>query len=177
MISRSLFVENKKLIVYDFDDTLVKTNSFIYVSNIIHGIKRKLTPGQYAVYTPREGDVFDYTDFDKVHEPSEIKHVTDDLRRISTKAGRDSVFILTARSKYKPVKRYLKDIGINTNKVFIVALGDSNPQKKSDWIEEMIDERGYDDIFFMDDSEKNIKAVKRMLRRKSVKSKVIHIKH
>ena len=48
MISRNLFVESKKLRVFDFDDTLVKTTSFIYVTN--KGKTRKLTPGQYALY-------------------------------------------------------------------------------------------------------------------------------
>ena len=33
MIARSLFTESKKLRVFDFDDTLVKTTSFIYVTN------------------------------------------------------------------------------------------------------------------------------------------------
>ena len=32
-IARALFTESKKLRVYDFDDTLVKTNSFIYVTH------------------------------------------------------------------------------------------------------------------------------------------------
>ena len=48
MIARSLFNESKKLRVFDFDDTLVKTTSFIYVTN--GSKKRKLTPGEYAVY-------------------------------------------------------------------------------------------------------------------------------
>ena len=47
MIARSLFTESKKLRVFDFDDTLVKTTSFIYITN--NGKKLKLTPGQYAV--------------------------------------------------------------------------------------------------------------------------------
>ena len=41
MLLRSLFVESKKLRVFDFDDTLVKTTSFIYVTN--KGKTRKLT--------------------------------------------------------------------------------------------------------------------------------------
>ena len=44
MISRSLFTESKKLRVFDFDDTLVKTTSFIYITN--GDKKKKLTPGQ-----------------------------------------------------------------------------------------------------------------------------------
>ena len=48
-ISRSLFVESKKLRIFDFDDTLVKTNSFIYVTHK-DGKTSKLSPGQYAIY-------------------------------------------------------------------------------------------------------------------------------
>ena len=44
MIARSLFNESKKLRVFDFDDTLVFTNSFIYVKSI-DGREKKLTPG------------------------------------------------------------------------------------------------------------------------------------
>jgi len=33
LISRSLFVESKKLRVFDMDDTLVMTNSFIYITD------------------------------------------------------------------------------------------------------------------------------------------------
>ena len=67
-ISRSLFVESKKLRIFDFDDTLVKTNSFIYITHK-DGRKSKLSPGQYAVYTQRPGDVMDFTDFQKVNDP------------------------------------------------------------------------------------------------------------
>jgi phosphoglycolate phosphatase-like HAD superfamily hydrolase len=47
-LARTLFTEDKKLRVFDFDDTLVKTTSFIYVTHA-DGKKQKLTPGQYAV--------------------------------------------------------------------------------------------------------------------------------
>ena len=33
MIARSLLVESKKLRIFDFDDTLVKTTSFIYITH------------------------------------------------------------------------------------------------------------------------------------------------
>jgi hypothetical protein len=43
--------ENKKLRVFDFDDTLVKTKSHIYVKHG-DGKESKLTPGEYAIYEP-----------------------------------------------------------------------------------------------------------------------------
>ena len=54
---------DKKLRVFDFDDTLVQTNSHIYVTDK-NNKKSKLTPGEYAVYEPKKGDKFDFSDFD-----------------------------------------------------------------------------------------------------------------
>ena len=50
-MTRSLFLESKKLRVFDFDDTLVKTTSFIYVTN--NGKKKKLTPVNIPVYNEK----------------------------------------------------------------------------------------------------------------------------
>lgn len=176
MISRSLFVESKKLRIFDFDDTLVKTTSFIYITHS-DGKKSKLTPGQYAVYTERPGDVYDFRDFESVKNPEEITKITNVLRNIIRVSGGDGVYILTARAAYEPIKKYLKDIGINSNKVVVVALGSNNPKDKADWIENKIDNDGYDDIYFADDSEKNVEAAKQMLRRKNVRWRVQQIKH
>jgi predicted cupin superfamily sugar epimerase len=59
---KDLLVE-KRLRVLDFDDTLVKTKSFIYITHK-DGSKSKLTPGEYAVYDERAGDEFDFKDFE-----------------------------------------------------------------------------------------------------------------
>ena len=175
VLLRSLFVESKKLRVFDFDDTLVKTTSFIYVTN--KGKTRKLTPGQYAVYKEKPGDEFDFKDFQKVQNPNEIKKITSVLRRIVASSGGQGVQILTARAAFKPIRKYLKDIGINMSKIYVTALASNNPKDKADWIEDKIDNEGYDDIYFADDSKKNVDATKQMLRRKDVKWRVQHIKH
>ena len=159
----------KTLHVYDFDDTLVKTNSFIYIQHG-DGKQSKLTPGEYAVYEPKKDDQFDFSDFQKVTQPQEIKGVTKLLRTIVNKEGERKVVILTARAAYEPVKKYLKDIGFEG--IYVVALADSDPQKKADWIEDKI-KKGYNDVFFIDDSANNVAAVRDMLKRyPKVKSKV-----
>jgi hypothetical protein len=71
----------KKLRVFDFDDTLVKTNSFIYITHG-DGKSSKLTPGEYAVYEPKKDDVFDFSDFQKVTQPQEIKGITKLLKKV-----------------------------------------------------------------------------------------------
>jgi phosphoglycolate phosphatase-like HAD superfamily hydrolase len=176
-IARSLFVESKKLRVFDFDDVLVTTTSYIYVKNEKSGRSFKLTPGEYAVYTPKAGDVFDYSDFQKVQNPKLIKGYFEILRRMATSnKGDRGVFILTARSAYKPVHKFIKDSGIRN--VYVVTLGDANPEKKADWIEQQIKDKGYDDVFFVDDSQKNIDAVKKRLRAyPNVKQKIQVVKH
>jgi len=177
MISRSLFTESKKLRVFDFDETLVFTKSFIYVKDK-SGKEKKLTPGEYAVYTEKPGEEYDFRDFYSVQEPQELKKITNVLKRIINKNGGDGVFILTARPQAvdKHVQQYLKDIGIN-QKIPVTGLQNNNPKAKADWIEDKIDNGGYTDVYFADDSIKNVNAVKDMLRKKDVKWRVQHIKH
>lgn len=175
-ISRSLFVESKKLRIFDFDDSLVTTTSFIYVTNEKTGKKTKLSPGEYAVYTPKGGDVFDYSDFEEVKNPKVIKGYFELLRRMASSGGDRGVYILTARAVYRPVLQFIKDSGIKN--VFVVALGDANPEKKADWIEQKVKDEGFDDVFFVDDSQKNIDAVKKRLRAyPNVKQKIQIVKH
>jgi len=172
-ISRSLFVESKKLRIFDFDDTLVKTNSFIYVTHK-DGKTSKLSPGEYAVYKERPGDTFDYKDFQQVTNPQLIKGYVELLRRMVDSGGSREVYILTARAAERPVSQFIKDLGINGVKV--IALGDNNPEKKADWIEDRVKE-GYDDVFFVDDSPKNIDAVRRRLKNYNIKQKIQQVKH
>ncbi len=172
-IARTLFVESKKLRIFDFDDTLVKTNSFIYVTHK-DGKKSKLTPGQYAVYKERPGDVFDYKDFQQVTRPELIKGYVELLKRMVNSGGSREVFILTARSVERPVSEFIKDLGIRG--VTVVALGDNNPEKKADWIEDKV-KAGFDDVFFVDDSAKNIDAVRNRLKNYNIKKKIQQVKH
>ena len=172
-ISRSLFVESKKLRIFDFDDTLVKTNSFIYVTHK-DGKASKLSPGEYAVYKERPGDTFDFKDFQQVTNPQLIKGYVELLRRMVNSGGSREVYILTARAAERPVSQFIKDLGISGVKV--IALGDNNPEKKADWIEDRVKE-GYDDVFFVDDSPKNIDAVRRRLKNYNIKQKIQQVKH
>ena len=157
MIKLKDLLLEKKLRVFDFDDTLVKSNSKVYVNN--NGAKTTLTPGQFAVYKPKTGDDFDFSDFDKVIEPKKIKAMFRVFKNIYKASGSRRLTVLTARAAYKPVRRFLKDVGYSD--VYVVALGDANPKKKSDWVDGQI-KRGYNDILFLDDSPKNVSAVKKL---------------
>ena len=165
--------DTKKLRIFDFDDTLVKTNSNIYIKHK-DGKESKLTPGEYAIYEPKSDDKFDFSDFEKVKQPQEIKGVTRLLKNI-VRVGGSEIVILTARAAYKPIKKYLSDIGLED--IYVVALADANPQKKADWIENKIKD-GVEDVFFIDDSHKNVQAVKALSKKyPNITLKVRHVQH
>ena len=157
---RQLLNENK-LRIFDFDDTLVQTDSKIILHKS-NGETIEQTPGDWAVYEPQKGDEFDYTEFHgSLKNPRELKDYTNILRRVlgAGSDGRKTV-ILTARSpsSYNGIIEFLEDIGIDSSALELVTLGEGDPQAKADWVEQRIEE-GYDDIFFIDDSPRYIAAV------------------
>ena len=147
-----------KLRIFDFDDTLVKSNSRVKVIDK-DGKEKWLTTGEYAVYQKQSGETFDYAEFEQVKEPKEIKALTKVLRNFYHAGGDRRITILTARGVVKPIEDFLKTIDIQN--VEIVAVKSSDPQKKADWIEDKISQ-GYNDIFFIDDSPKNVAVVNKL---------------
>ena len=143
--------------VFDFDDTLVKTRSHIYLTTK-DGESRSLTPGEYAVYEPKPGDSFDFSDFHHVKNPTPIMHMLLKLRYAIRTLGPDNVFILTARGNPGPIKTFLEEMGVSD--IEVVALGNSDPQAKADVIKREILERDVQIVKFYDDSAKNVAAVK-----------------
>ena len=151
---KDILLERRSLSVFDFDDTLAKTDSWVYVKTP-DGLEKQLDPGEFAVYKPKKGEEFDFRDFDRpLRNPKLIKKNVDLLKKQLKKGGR-KVTILTARRLGAPISHFFRTIGINP---YVVALGSADPKKKADWIENHI-KKGYSPIYFMDDSSKNIKAV------------------
>lgn len=163
---KDILNEGKVLSVFDFDDTIAKSDAWIYVT-MGGTVVKKLDPAQFAVYSPKPGETFDFKDFDRpLQNPRLIKKNAQLLRKQLEKAqkaarGNRKVTILTARRLGAPVTSFLKSVGIDA---YVVPLGSADPQLKADWIEAQI-KKGYDTIYFMDDSNKNIAAVNNMLTR------------
>ena len=145
----------KVLRVFDLDDTLVKTQSYIYVKHK-DGTETTLSPEEYAKYDAKPGDEYDFRDFNRMlNKPQLIKKNFKLLQRMLTSSDK-KVTILTARKLAFPIRYWFKkELGLD---VYVVGLGNNDPKAKADWIEKHI-EKGYTDIAFMDDSIKNVKAV------------------
>jgi len=146
----------KRLWVFDFDDTLVKTDAMTHVTTS-EGKTFDLTPGEFAVYEKQPGDVCDYSDFQKLINPRSIRWTNKILHNVYEHHGSDAIVILSARSTAAPIEQFLKQSGLTG--IEVVALDSANPLQKSEWINARIKRDGYDFIEFFDDSYKNVAAV------------------
>lgn len=160
----------KKLRIFDFDDTLAKVKANIYVKN--NGKEFTLTPAEFAVYNAKPGDVFNFKDFNAVIKTAIPIKKNINLLKQAAADPTTKTTILTARMLAYPVKRYLKKT-FNLD-IYVVAVGTSDPMKKADYIEKEIN-KGYNDIVFIDDSIKNVKAVETLKTKyPNIKLSVVH---
>ena len=153
LLSRSR--KPRELHVYDFDDTLVTTDSHVYVQRV-DGTVVALTPHEYAVYERGPDEVFDYSDFERVVDPEPNLEMVQRMKRSIERLGSENVFVLTARGNPMPVKQYLSTLGFD---VRIYAVGTSDPEAKADVIRDQIVTHGYRRVEFFDDSPKYIASV------------------
>tara|TARA_Y100001938_G_C8089612_1_gene434246 strand:+ start:1351 stop:1887 length:537 start_codon:yes stop_codon:yes gene_type:complete len=150
------------LSIFDFDDTLVKSDSWVYIVDKKGNEIDKLDAAEFAVHRGlKDGEEYDFRDFDRpIRNPRLIKKNAELLKKQLKKGGR-KVTILTARRLGAPINSFFKSIGIDP---YVVALGTGDPQAKADYIENEI-KKGYDPIYFMDDSRKNINAVSKLKKK------------
>ena len=177
------FLNESKLRVFDFDDTLAVTDADVFVTRA-DGTGFKLSPSEYAVYEPvaeynpatgeyinTEGEVFDFSEFDKLINPRQVEQVARIMQKvvdaeISDGAGR-KIAILTARAPAAgmDIMDFIENVlNIDSSMFELITLGTSDPQAKKKWIEEQIINLEMNDVLFFDDSPKNIAAVDELKR-------------
>jgi len=163
----------KKIRVFDFDDTLARSNSKV-IYEMPDGTTGKLNATQFAERAGEleaKGATFDFTEFSKVID-GKRGPVFKAIENIVAKRGAEDVFILTARpaDAAGPIKEFMDALGIKIPIENIVGLGDGKAQAKARWVTGKAAE-GYNDFFFVDDAYKNVKAVRDALEVFDVKSK------
>lgn len=150
-------LQSKRLRIFDFDDTLVKTDAKVHVTDAA-GVTFELAPAEFAVYEKVEGDTFDYTDFERLINPRTIKWMCRILHNVYAHHGPQGLVVLSARGHSAPIKKFLDEMGLIN--IEIVALGDANPQTKALWIDARIKRDELKNVEFFDDSHKNVAAVR-----------------
>ena len=168
-------MKTKKLRIFDLDDTLFETEAKVIVTSV-DNTSREITPAEYAVYEPQSGDKFDFSQFQTLINPTLIRSIGKRFYKIVTSSNGDrKTVILTARgSEAAP---HIKDIIRKYFRVNIevVTLGTGDPMAKANWILNKIQNEGYNDIFFVDDSSKNILATYRTIKDLPIKYKLVDI--
>lgn len=157
---------NKKLVIFDIDDTLLHTTAKI---NVVKDGKviRSLTNQEFNNYKLQPGEEFDFGEFRNAKKFEEesipIGPMLDKLRQ-DLAAGHD-VVMLTARSDFDSqpaVWRTFKRHGIDINKdVHLYRAGnlpgsDSPANKKAVHVTRWLKTGKYNHVVMYDDSEKNL---------------------
>jgi FMN phosphatase YigB (HAD superfamily) len=154
------FLNESKLRVFDFDDTIAKSDSNIHITTDT-GDRITMTPAEYATHDFNPDYDYDFSEFDEVINPREIKQITNIVRN-AVNAGTEGreIAILTARAAGAEgaIRDYLESIGLDTSKITFELLADSDPKAKAAWIADRI-EQGATDVLFFDDSGKNVEAI------------------
>jgi len=166
--------EPKGISVFDFDDTLVFSDSKVIVKTL-DGKIVKITPAEFALGAEQlleDGAVFDFSEFNKVVNGRKGPLADLALKR-QKKFGSGDIFVLTARpqASANAIKLFLDGIGLNIPLKNITGLENGSPEAKALWVLDKT-AQGYNDFYFADDSLPNVQAVKNILDQVDVKSKV-----
>jgi hypothetical protein len=157
-----------ELIVFDFDDTVAKTESNVIVKDKETGEEVEVIPShEFPGHKLKPGREYDFREFDLVTNPKELPdtiklfkhHLKDKNNR-----GKE-VSILTARGPNSApnIRKYLRATlgkSADIDWMPIVGLGSSSAQSKADWILERVKDYGnVKTVKFIDDAKKNREAV------------------
>lgn len=164
----------RTLRVFDFDDTLAKTNSRVWVSEFDKetgasiGDEYAITPAEYATFKvnvaskhPEIEYKYDYREFAEVRDPKIVDFTFAILRNVVRKLREESAFpavILTARGHdaNKNIKAFLQSFDID---IPVVTLAGSAPELKNNWIKQTMLAKNIPHVEFFDDSPLNVEAV------------------
>ena len=163
----------KKIRVFDFDDTIARTNSKVFAER--EGERIELTAEEFAekgVELIEQGYEMDFTDFNKVVEGKKGP-LFELIKKMKEAPGERDMFILTARApeSQAAIYEFMKAMGVEIPLENITGLGKSEGEAKANWIIDKAAE-GYNDFYFADDALQNVKAVKTALDVIDVKSQV-----
>jgi len=161
-----------KAYIFDFDDTLVKTQAKVHVYTNNKRIK-SITPSEYNFYKLRPQETFNMSDFT---DPRMILSATKyklwpALKNISDarKMGRSNsdIYILTARCNkaQQPIHTFLSREGIDIPLDNVMTIGGDDKvvdiaEEKRIVLSALVDE--YTDVYFFDDNEENIELANKI---------------
>lgn len=149
----------RKLWVFDFDDTLVKTDSRVFLVEA-DGTRVVMTPHEYTtrVWNATERYDFDYSEFLQLINPRPIERYVGLLHEARQECGSDRVHVLSARSVAAPIEEFLRTVGAHD--VPVHAAGSADPATKAAWVAQRLAAGDVDELEFFDDAVGNVTAIR-----------------
>lgn len=152
--------------IYDFDETIARSNTEMKVSDKETGQYYKtITTQQEYDRLDATGDYeFDFSNLEFVIDPTELIPITNKLRN-DVENIEMQVVILTARAENaeEEIQMYLESIDIPTDKLLIVGCEGCD---KGKYVEALVRKNStIEVVHFYDDSEKNIRDMRRARER------------
>lgn len=144
----------KSLFIFDFDDTLAVSNSYVRVTKA-DGTLLRLDSREFAKYREEPGDDVDFSEFTRA-DGTLIQDTVNVMEEAISEHGKDNVFIVTARSVGEPVAEFLQSQGVNTPEV----VGTAGSAGKATWLTRMLAQREYDRVIVYEDCRKNISMLR-----------------
>ena len=171
-------IKVKGMSTFDFDDTLARTSSGVLYT-MPDGTTGRLTAEEFASDGDNlleDGAKFDFSEFNDVVD-GKPGPLLQKARNRAKKFGTKDMFVLTARpqASAKAIQQFLKSQGLDIPLENITGLGDSTGDAKAQWMLDKVD-KGYNDMYFVDDAFQNVEAVKVVLDQLDIKSKVVQAK-
>lgn len=172
---------SNKLLIFDIDDTLLITDTKVFVTKGGRIIKA-LSSAEFNDYILRPGERYDYSDFLslKTMKRGVFTPYIKTLRREYAKGTH--ICILTARNITDKIKQFFLDAGIDIKDELIIAVNDPKQpytgniaQKKSQAISSLIEKGGYETIVFFDDNKENLRQAETVCKALGVKLVPVHV--
>lgn len=173
-ILREIFDEElpDELNVYDFDDTLVRTEGTIHLLNTQTGERRELHPHEFHEYELGPDEEFDLSDFGVVINPVKLPHLSR-MKSDYARLGPYGVAICTARPSIEEVAKFMAREGMGDIEMVGVGLfqpvkgkgvGEHNARRKKDYLKGKLQQRKLKVLRFFDDNEMNCAAAKTLAK-------------
>jgi len=177
-------IKKDKLVIFDLDDTLIKTDAKIKIVDSNTGeILQELTPSEFNFYSSKISNHF--LNFDDFECPEILKRARF-IGRIFKQFKRYyshgiPVSIVTARSSSQLVRDFFLSNGIDIHPDLVIAINDPKwslegniSQRKQKAILNLIDD-GYTDLIFFDDNHENLSLAKEVEGYKNSRIKLIKV--
>ena len=176
--SRSDMSKPKGASIFDFDETVGISENFVIATK--EGITKRIPSEEWPLVgetLQEQGYKFDFTDFNKVTK-GRPGPLLQKMKNQIEKYGPKNVFILTARApeSQQAIHDWLKSEGVNIPIENITGLGNSTAEAKASWVLDKYANKGYNDIYFVDDALQNVQAVQNMFDQLDIKGKSVQAK-